>query len=295
VPGGGGYGGLAVGAVYKSGDGTRGNAPGAGGGGAGTSAALRGGGFGGNGTIRLQITTYSESPAFSALLVHKPSARTPILAKPVLDIGGGGDPPDGREYTISQVDGQNARYNGTYTVVAANFTWDGSAARTVTATIRQYTNGGAAVVSAVLSASVTPASVVNGLVVLGEVTLPVADMPPDNTDAFYTVSLSSSDTLDRFTDLLLLDSQGVTFLVNINGGGYSDYWIDAPDATADIGRVVGSLSDRSAAVSVLGSTFASGGPLRVDPGDNLLTVFSPAGMPALEASYFSRWWHERLA
>jgi hypothetical protein len=71
--------------------------------------------------------------------------------------------------------------------------------------------------------------------------------------------------------------------------------VDAPDANADFGRVLGSLTDRSAAVSVLGSTFASGGPLRVDPGDNLLTVFSPAGMPALEASYFPRWWHERLA
>jgi hypothetical protein len=295
APGGGGYGGLAVGAAYKSGDGTRGNTPGAGGGGAGSSAALRGGGFGGSGTIRLQITTYSSSPAFGALVVHRPSTRTPILAKPVLDIGGGGDPPDGREYTIAQVDGQNARYAGTYTVILANFSWDGTAARTVTATIRQYTSGGAASAAATLTATVTPAQVTNGLVVLGEVTLPVTDMAADNTDAFFTVAVTSSDTLDRFTDLLLLDSQGVTFVVNLPSGGFSDYWVDAPDANADFGRVLGSLTDRSAAVSVLGSTFASGGPLRVDPGDNLLTVFSPAGMPALEASYFPRWWHERLA
>jgi hypothetical protein len=295
VPGGGGYGGTAVGPVYKSGDGTRGNSPGAGGGGAGSSAALRGGGFGGNGAIRLQITTYSTSPAFSALLVHRPGPRSPLLAKAVLDIGGGGDPPDGREYSIAQVDGQNARYNGTYTVIAANFSWHGTAARTVTATIRQYINGGATSLAATLSATVTPAQVVNGLVVLGECTLPVADMAADNTDAFYSVSLTSGDTLDLFTDLLLLDSQGTTFLVNIPPpGGFSDYWVDAPDASADFGRVLGSLSDRTAAVSVLGNTFASGGPLRVNPGDNLLTVFAPAGMPALEASYFPRWWHERL-
>ena len=66
-------------------------------------------------------------------------------------------------------------------------------------------------------------------------------------------------------------------------------------STADIGRVLGSVGDRSAAVSVLGSTAASGGPLSLEPGDNLITVYSPAGMPSLEAGYFPRWWHERLS
>jgi hypothetical protein len=253
---------------------------------------------GGHGQVTMIVKSYTAGSTFPALLVHKPSGRSGVLAVPVLSVGGGVDPPDGREYQVPQVDGQNARYSGTYSVVLANWTWDGSAARTVTVTIRQYSNSGGISSSTPIAASVTPAQVTNGIVVLGEVTLPVTDMAPDNTDSYYTVAVQSSDSSDRFLDLMLLDSQGSMFLVNLPAGqGFTDYYIDAPDAgaTAPLGRVLGSDQGRGSAVSVLGNTLASGGPLTLTPGDNLLTVYSPAGMPALEADYWAHWHHERLS
>jgi hypothetical protein len=292
-----GYGGQATGSGY-GGDATApgGLIPGGGGAGSGSDTQTHHGSTGANGAIWVTIKSYTATSTFPALVVHKPAGRTGILATPVLSVGGGADPPDGREYQVPQIDGQNARYAGTYSVMVAAWTWDNpTAARTITVTIRQYSNSGGTSTSAQVAASVTPSAVVNGMVVLGEVTLPVADMAPDNTDSYYSVAVQSTDAADRFLDLLLLDSQGQLFSVNMPSGGFTDYWIDAPDPTALIGRVLGSNQGRGSAVSVLGNTLASGGALRLEPGDNLLCVYSPAGMPALEADYWPHWWHERLA
>jgi hypothetical protein len=291
-----GYGGQATGAGF-GGDATApgGLSPGGGGAGSASDTQTHKGSTGAHGRITVIIKSYIATSTFPALVVHKPSGRAGILATPVLSVGGGADPPDGREYQVPQIDGQNARYRGTFTVVLAAWSWHGTAARTVTVTIRQYPNSTGVAQSAVLSASVTPAQVVNGLVVVGDVTLPVAEMAPDNTDSYFTVSVQSGDALDLFLDVLLLDTQGATYMIRMGSGGYTDYWIDAPETTADLGRVLGSNQGRSSALSVLGNTWASGGPLRLEPGDNILALYSPAGMPALEADYWPRWHHERLA
>jgi hypothetical protein len=204
------------------------------------------------------------------------------------------DAPDGREYAVGSVDGFLARYNGTYSVYVVNFSWNGSTARTVTATIKQYEGSGGAVSSVIVSQSITPANIVNGMVWLGEVTLPVKDMAPENTDSYFTVSVQSGNTSDRFLDMLLIDTSGETVLINLPGGGYTDYWIDAPNLKGEVGKVLGSVGDRSAAVSVLANTTMSGGPVTLQPGSNQFTVYSPNGQPGLAGEYLPHWWLERL-
>jgi hypothetical protein len=292
-----GYGGQATGAGWGGGaaSGAQ-NYPGGGGAGSASDTNSHNGSDGATGLVRVVIKTYVSKAQFPALIIHKPSRRSGMIAPAVIPAGDGGDPPDGREYAISAVDGQAARYGpATYSVLAVAWSWNGAGARQVTATIRQYESAGGASSSASVSASVTPGSVLNGIVNLGEITLPVKDMPPDNTDSYFTISLTSGNTSDRFLDILLLDTQGQTFWISMAGSGYSDYWIDEPGTANRLGRVLGSIGDRSQAVSVLGSTFASGGPLRLVPVDNIFTLYSPSGQPALEADYLPRWHHERLA
>jgi hypothetical protein len=281
---------------HGGGSGYPGYFPGGGGGAAAVTNKGYFGAKGAQGNIKMVLTTYSTQGNFPTLLVHMPSRKSTVnnLAQTVISVGGGGDPPDGREYQIGTVDGFNARYNGTFTVYAVNQSWDGSGARSVTATIRQYEQAGGAVSQAAVNQSVTPANVLNGIVNLGQVTLPVKDMAQDNTDTYYTVSLLSGDTSDRFLDLLLVDSSGQLVLINLPGGGYTDYWIDAPGLSTRIGRVLGSVADRSAAVSVLSATDSSGGPLMLEPGVNQFTVYSPSGQPGIDGEYIPHWWMERL-
>jgi hypothetical protein len=291
-----GYGGQATGAGW-GGDAAGGaqNYPGGGGAGSASDTRNHKGSAGANGLVRVTIKTFVSKSQFPALIVHKPSPRSGLIAPAIIPAGDAGDPPDGREYAISPVDGQNARYGpATYSVLPVAWSWNGTAARTVTVTIRQYESSGGASSSVSVSASVTPASVLNGIVNLGEVTLPVKEMPPDNTDSYFTIAVTSGNAADRFLDVLLLDTQGQTFWISMAGAGYSDYWIDEPAATNRLGRVLGSIGDRSQAVSVLGSTFASGGTLQLVPTDNIFTLYSPSGQPSLEADYLPHWHHERL-
>jgi hypothetical protein len=180
-------------------------------------------------------------------------------------------------------------------VLLAAWTWNGSAARNVTVTITQYEAAGGSSSTVSVLQSVTPANVVNGLVNLGEITLPVKAMAQDNTDSYFTINVVSANSSDRFLDVVLLDTAGQTVYISLPGSGYTDYWIDAPDSDNKIGHVLGSIVTRSQAVSVLASTFMSGGSMRLLPGENIFMVYSPSGMPGLEGDYFPRWWNERLS
>ena len=276
------------------GQGSNGGYPGGGGSGSASLSHAHHGGNGANGLIKVILTSYLVGERFPALIVHKPSQRSPLLAKPVLSVGDGGAVPDGREYMIDQVDQQNARYDGTYTVLLIAASLHGTTGRNVTVTIRQYESSGGDSSTVAASAYLGPAELVNGIINLGEVTLPVKEMPLENTDSYYSIAVTSDDTADRFLDVVLIDSQGSTFITSINGAGYTDYWYDAPSIDTGVPLVIGSVDDRSQAVSVMADTLISGRPIRVLPGDNTLTVYSPSGMPALEAEYWPHWWHERL-
>jgi hypothetical protein len=190
-----------------------------------------------------------------------------------------------------------ARFGSTYSVVLINSSWNSpTSAHTLTVTVKQYEYpGGPSYTNSQAVAVVTPTGgVTNGIVVVGEITLPWKDIPPDNSTSYFTVTVQSSNTSDRFLDVLLLDTAGETVIINEPSTGYTSYFIDEPDANVLLGRHMGSSSGRSSAISVLDACQAlSGGALTVEPGDNILLAYCVEGAPAIGVSYFPRWFIDR--
>lgn len=237
--------------------------------------------------------------AYRTLIAHRPGLDAPRALVPIVNVGNGTSTvPDGSENTVpAYAAGISARYAGTYTVVVSANVWNTPAnARTVTVAFKQYDYPGGPSASVSVSKSFTPNSPGqgegNGLCVVGNCTLPVKYTAPDNTDSCWTIAVTSGNTSDRLMDVVLLDTEGQTVLVNVPAAqaGYTSYWVDEPTASADLGRVLGSNTDRSRAVSVLGSAIVTGGPLTAEPGDNALLCYSVEGQPALTASYYDRYW-----
>jgi hypothetical protein len=304
--GGDGGAGGAGGAAGGNNAGTAGTAPGGGGGGAVSTGSAAAGGNGGNGQVKVEWTQ-TLSP-FRAFIAHRPGADAPALLSPLVDVGDGADTPNGAtEYVVPQTTtGLNARFDGTYSVVLAASTINSpSSSRNIKVTITQYeysagpsatvTVGGAGGVD------ITPTGMVsNGLFILGEVTLPVRDIPDSNQSAYYTVKIDDSNEADRFMDALFLDVQGQTAIVGgipggtlDSGSGYPTFWLDEPGTDTDLGQCLASTYGRSQAVSVTDSAVLTGGPLTADPGDNALLMYSPTGQPAVTCSYLPRWMADR--
>jgi hypothetical protein len=276
--------------------GSNGIAPGGGAGGASTTGATTLGGNGANGQLRV---TYTPYPLFQTLIAHRPGPESPANLTPFVSTTSVTDPPDGRQYPVtSQVSGQNARFSGTYTIVAVANSWASpSSSRTLTVTVYEIEYPGGPSASQAVSRTFTPSTdIVNGIVVVGELTLPGKDVPPSNTAMYHTVGITDTNTSDQFLDVLLLDTSGETVLVNETNGGYAAYYLDEPTPDRDLGRILGSAYDRTTAVSVLDSAFVSGGPLTVDGGtDCQLLAYAKEGAPAVGASYSPRWFVERLS
>jgi hypothetical protein len=127
-------------------------------------------------------------------------------------------------------------------------------------------------------------------------TLPGKEIAPDNTQSFYSVRVNSTDSADAFADLILLDTMGQTVTINENGAYvvYYQYYIDEPTTDRDLGYYLGTAFDRPQAVSVMDSAQPSGGPLTVDPGNNSLFAWCREGAPALTATYYPRWFIDRI-
>jgi len=274
--------------------GSDGTFPGGGGGGADSTSGARSGGSGAAGTITV---TYYALPPFRTLIAHRPGPDSPANLTPFVSPDHVTDPPDGRQYpVVSQVAGVNARFGGTYSIVAVANSWNNpSAARTVTVTVWQTEYAGGPSSSVSVSRTFTPATdITNGIVTIGELTLPGKDIPVDNVAMFHTAGITDSNLSDQYLDILLLDTQGQTLIIN-ETQAYSTYYLDEPASDRDIGRVLGSSLDRARAVSVLDNAFVSGGPLVVDPGDSQLFVYSAEGAPSLVATYSARWYLDRLS
>jgi hypothetical protein len=283
--------------------GAAGSAPGGGGGGASSTGAATNGGNAGDG--QLVVSYIQQLAGFKTSLVHLPGPDAPAAFSPLVVVGGGADIPDGTtEYPVPAVlGGQNARFNGTYSIILTAFSWHSPAsARLLTVTVKQYEYAGGPSVSVAASRTVTPnTDVANGIVVIDNVTLPISDIPADNSSSLFTVTVTSGDTADLFLDVLFIDTEGQFAMVNIpSGSGYTSFWLDEPDPTQDLGLALGSTYDRSQAVSITGlgtvavpSFIASGGPLTVDPGLNQLLVYAIEGQPSLTAWYFPRFWVDR--
>jgi hypothetical protein len=294
--GAGGAGGASAGTI-----GSAGSAPGGGGGGADSSGVAKAGGAGANGQIT--ITPYVPS-AFKTLIVHRPPLGTLKTFQPLVSVGGGSDAPDGtHQYTMPQpVTGVNADFGGTYSVYLINDTWSGGSGsttpRTITVTVTQYEYaGGASYSVSTLPVTVSPSQVANGIIVAGVLTLPVKAVAPDNLGGYYTVSVTDSQTADRFYDALFLDTMGQTVAINRASGGYVTYYVDAPDPNVSLGRIMGSQLGRPDAISVMDSCQAiSGGSMYVEPadGDNMLFVYSAdASAPNTSLAYWPSYFFDR--
>lgn len=191
-----------------------------------------------------------------------------------------------------------AQFDGTYTVLVAFASFNSSASsRTLSVTVNQYEASGGTKWSATTDTlTFTPSTqVTNGIVNAGNLTLPYKRLARDNAAAYYTIQITDSNASDTVYDVLLLDNNGQTVLINETGAGYLTYGIDEPDPRYQLGHHWGSQNGRYQAVSVTDAIQAlSGGPLTLEPGDNKLLAWSLAGAPALAISYFPRWYQERL-
>ena len=281
--------------------GAQGTSPAGAGGGAFSTGGSASGANGRDGSVQIWWTP--PLTPFKTLLVHAPSYNAPDTLNPLVPVGSALDPPDGREYAVaSPVAGLNARFAGTYTVVAMAYTIDSpSASRTLTVTVSQYDYPGGAASTAVVSRTYTPNSesppIANGVVVVGELSLPVRDIAEDQTAAYFTVKVSSTNSNDRFLDVVFCDVAGQTILVN-SANAYSNYYLDEPAPDRQWGRVLGSVYERSQAVGIFDQVLAlSGGSLMIDPdGPGWMLAYSPdAGAPALTASFYPRWRDSRLS
>jgi hypothetical protein len=295
---GGGKGGQGAGTAASPGAGA--SLPGGGGGGAwGTSAAAQEGGQGAAGAVRLTWTPPLQ--AFNTLIVHSLGSESdpnvcPILQIPITDV------PNNTEYTMQSVSGLlPATFDSTYTVILSNFSWNSAtlaSPRQITVTINQYEFPGGPRYSVQVSRAVTPSTdAVNGIVNMGEVTLPVKDYIAYNDQSYFTVSINDTDTVDRFMDVLFLDTLGQTTIINIDPsqpsyGQYINYFIDEATPDRDLGFIGASFQDRQHQMSVMDYAQSSG-PLYISPGDNLFMVYSPSGAPDLAIQYAPRWYLDR--
>lgn len=289
---GGGKGGTGA-TVNTAPNGLSGSLPGGGGGGSYTEGT---GGTGGGGAVTV---TYNPPLApFSTLIASRPGQNAPPSLNPCVPLPNTADLPTGIEYPVpTLVPGQNALFSGTYTVVACAYNWDSPAnSRQVIVTVNQYEYQGGPSYQTTVTRTFTPSTdIVNGIVMMGEMTLPVKDIDPSNTSAYFTVSITDTDQADQFLDILFLDTQGQTVIINVPfGGTYENYWIDEPTSNRDLGYILGSSYDRSQSISVLDSSIVSGGPFYLIPGDNLFFCYSPSGTPSVGVSYLARWFLSRL-
>lgn len=273
--------------------------PGGGGGGGADVAGGFNGGDGFNGKVRL---TYGASGLLplASLLLHMPGRNAPHALSPVCPVGNGADVPNGATvYTVPAVGALAARFDGAYTLYLVAGTWNNpSASRTVTVTISQTPYGGGPAVTQAVTRTLTPnTDVNNGYVDMGPVTLPLADLPNGNLQAVFTLTVTDTNTSDRFLDVALLDVEGVTLLVNVPSASVlNNIWVDAPDENRALGGVYGSNGDRDQSFSAAQwIERMSGGPFAVEPGQfNRLLVYSAQGAPAVTGWTVPHWWMDRV-
>jgi hypothetical protein len=275
---------------------------GGGGGGCYNGQGSHNGANGASGEVRL---TYGASGILpmNSLLIHIPSPDAPAELSPLCPVGNGADVPNGAtEYTVPPVGTLAARFDGSYSLWLVNGTWNSPASpRDLTVVVKQYAySSGPSISQTMQRLAVTPSTdIVNGYVDMGTITLPLWDLPPGNYDGFIVVTVTSSNTSDRFLDVLFLDTQGQLVFINMPGTAFANnIWGDQAELDRDQGRISASDLDRDRARSVIGSdpsNRVSGGPLSVTPDrHNRVLVYQGIGVPSVIFSYLPCWWAGRL-
>jgi hypothetical protein len=282
--------------------GAAGTAPGGAPGGAFSTGGTALSGASANGKVT--ITYLAPLGNMKVLLVHAPGYGAPNTFSPIVPVGAGLDAPDGREYAVpSPIPGLNARYYGTYTVIAFLSNIDTpTASRTHTVTFKQYPYPGGTPDTRTVSRTLTPNSedpvILNGVVIIDTISLPCRDIADDQTAAYFTAGFTSTNANDRALDIAIIDVTGQVLLVNAAAPGFPNYWWDIPDSDRDWGRILASTYDRAQAGSILDQVAAmAGGPLMIDPnGPGWIAAYSPdAGAPALTAGFWAAFRDSRLS
>ena len=299
---------------FARGPGSPGGGPSGGGGGAGVPAGANQTQNGSKGAPgKLLVEWLEDLTPMRTLVCHMPGPDAPTLFVPCIPVNNAAvsNPPDSaHSYVVaSPQEGQPVRYSGTYTAVLAVRTWNNpTAARNVWVDMQLYDHwpGGQVIGSAQpggvgVRQGYIPSAEPGGaplLLTLGAVTLPLTDVPEDNRDATYVVTVHSSDTADRFLDLLLLDVTGQTIAITCpatpSPPGFTDFFFDEPSTTALVGPILGGNGGRTEARSVTNYlTACSGVPFMLEPGPNLIMAYSLSGGPSLGMEYWPRWWFDR--
>lgn len=221
------------------------------------------------------------SQAMSGILFYRAPFGTPLTTPILLPLV------SGVGTTVAP-----STFDGTYRLIVAT-----SAAEVYGATIQQNLNG---VPMTDPNATFTTKGGVFGGVAfgnnytdLGEVTLPLVDVPQQVTGVTYTITYAGSSA---GTEIIFADTTGrllwVPQFTPVN-------YITADEATAAaLGGVWGGqLANGSDAQSLLGNTVPPQlAALTLASGDNYLLVHCPDGVPSnIKATYAPRWFAERSA
>jgi hypothetical protein len=306
-------GGAAGAAVTGGGPGGKGGTypPGSGSNSGGAPATGYGGGSGGGsagsgetpipGSGGMIMMTYIVTGEMATLIVHRPGVDAPPSLCPFVSPNIYDTPNGGTQYLVnSMIPSVSARFGSTYTIVAVAYAWNApTTSRNISVTVSQWSPSvdSAAPISTqtVGPLAVIPSNLASNIVLLGELTLPSKELPADNVDVYYTVSITDSNTSDQFMDILFLDTMGSTVILQCSND-YTNFFIDEPGSLRDVGYVMGSMSDRTGAISVLDQAIVTGGPLSLDPyGNPLLLVYAVEGAPSAEITYYPRWYEDRLS
>lgn len=243
--------------------------------------------------------SYLSPPTFKTLLLHRPGFYAPEEFNPLFPIPAG-DAIDGSITYIypALVPGILPRFNGTYTVMVVGSAWNSpTTSRTITVTVTLVEQLFASTYAQQVQWSFIPNNLPYNntpFVALGNLTIPSVEIPPDNLNAYYTISIHDTNTSDTLVDVIFLDTMGSTVIVN-SPNPYTQMYIDEPLTSRRIGRIMGTQVDRANAVSLLAAAqMVSGGPPTINPhGNQSLLAYCLEGAPNMRMLYYPRWMFDR--
>lgn len=230
------------------------------------------------------LTLASSSGTFAAFMLHSPPpeqdpnvAILTALSNALTD----------QTVTIATL---NAGFRGTYAAVLGVDTV-GSGSITATITITQKANGVTVGSPTTITKTYTAGA---HLVPVGDVTLPLYDVPADNTTTTFTIRVQVTGA-ERYTELMLLDTIGQTIFTDQDlTSNAVNVYVDEPSPLQSGSSVYGGGA-RSVAYSLLGNCLPSGGPILLEPGVNKFLAWVSTNTPVVTATYYPRWLDERVA
>lgn len=233
----------------------------------------------------LELTNESD---FTSFLLHSPPADQDPSAQILTALASGST-----DQTVT-IPALNGNLRGTFAVYLG-VDAVGSGAQVAHVTIQQQQGGVNVGAPADLTYSYTAGT---RILPLGEVTLPLYDVPDDNTGVGYTIRVrqDGGGTSDGWSEVMLCDTRGQTIYTDTElTTAVAAAFVDEPAPLQSGPSVYGAATDRTDARNVLANCWLSGGPIVVEPGDNKFLAWVSTATPVLTAAYYPRWPFDRAA